>query len=49
MDSDLDGVREWLAGKMGEEVTVDTARGKLKEFIMEKFVAHEPSEEHYIW
>ena len=49
VDCDLDGVREWLGGKMGEEVKVDFAKGKLTNFIVEKFVAHSPSEEHYVW
>ena len=49
VDSDLAGVREWLGGKMGEEVCVDSARGKLTDFIMERFVPHQPAEEHYIW
>ena len=49
MNSDLAGVREWLAGKMGEEVTVESAHGKLTNFIVEKFVQHTPTEEHYVW
>lgn len=49
VDCDLGGVREWLGGKMGEEINVDAARGKLDHFIVEKFVSHKPTEEHYIW
>ena len=49
VDCDLGGVREWLGGKMGEEINVDAARGKLDHFIVEKFVNHQPNEEHYVW
>lgn len=49
VDCDLGGVREWLGGKMNEEMTVDAARGKLDHFIVEKFVNHQPDEEHYVW
>ena len=49
MNCDLEGVREWLAGKMGEEVVVDSARGTLTDFIMERFVPHQSEEEHYVW
>ena len=49
VNCDLVGVREWLAGKMGEEVVVDSARGMLTDFIVERFVPHQPEEEHYVW
>ena len=49
MNSDLSEVREWLAGKMGEEVTVELAVGRLSHFIIEKFVPHTAAEEHYVW
>ena len=49
MNCDLAGVREWLGERMGEEVMVDSARGELTHFIMERFVAHQPAEEHYVW
>ena len=48
VDSDLGGVREWVGGKMGEEVSVGAASGKLTHFIVEKFVPHKPQEEHYV-
>ena len=45
---DLDGVREWLADKMSEELEIGASKGKLTNFIIEPFVAHEPSEEFYV-
>ena len=49
VDADLSEVREWVVSKMGEEVKVDVARGRLTNFIIEKFVPHNPAEEHYVW
>ena len=49
VNSDLRGLREWLGNRMGEEVSVGAARGKLTNFIVERFVPHEPAEEHYLW
>ena len=45
---DLDGVREWLADKMSEELVIGASKGKLTNFIIEPFVAHKPSEEFYV-
>lgn len=48
VDVDLNGVREWLADKMSDEVEIGAAKGKLTNFIIEPFVKHEPSEEFYV-
>ena len=48
VDIDLNGVREWLADKMNEELEIGGAKGKLNYFIIEPFVTHEPSEEYYV-
>ncbi|CAI7993728.1 ATP-citrate synthase [Geodia barretti] len=48
VNADLSEVREWVVSKMGEEVKVDVARGRLTNFIIEKFVPHNPAEEHYV-
>ena len=48
VDVDLNGVREWLADKMNEELEIGASKGKLTNFIIEPFVKHEPSEEVYV-
>ena len=48
VDADLDGVREWLAVKMNDELEIGASKGKLTNFIIEPFVKHEPSEEFYV-
>jgi ATP citrate (pro-S)-lyase len=48
VDVDLNGVREWLADKISDEVEIGAAKGKLTNFIIEPFVKHEPSEEFYV-
>lgn len=48
VDVDLNGVREWLADKMNEELEIGASKGKLTNFIVEPFVKDEPSEEFYV-
>lgn len=48
VDVDLNGVREWLADKMNEELEIGASKGKLTNFIVEPFVKHEASEEFYV-
>ena len=48
VDCDLNGVREWLAVRMGEELQIGPARGVLTQFIVEPFVPHEQEEEFYV-
>ena len=48
VDVDLNGVREWLADKMNEELEIGASKGKLTNFIIEPFVKHESSEEFYV-
>ena len=45
---DLDGARAWLADKMSEELEIGASKGRLNNFIIEPFVAHEASEEFYV-
>ncbi|XP_049883198.1 ATP-citrate synthase [Pectinophora gossypiella] len=40
--------RRWLAEHMGREQAVGAARGKLRHFIVEPFIKHEPNEEMYL-
>ncbi|CAB1431398.1 unnamed protein product [Pleuronectes platessa] len=45
---DLDGVREWLKSRLMREATVGKAKGILKNFLIEPFVAHKQEEEFYV-
>ncbi|KAK3591986.1 hypothetical protein CHS0354_031493 [Potamilus streckersoni] len=45
---DVDGVKDWLASKLGMEFQIGAARGRLKRFIVEPFVPHAQSEEFYV-
>ena len=44
----LDGVKEWVGARMGEEIQVGAAHGKLSNFIVEPFVPHQQKEEFYV-
>ncbi|ESO97048.1 hypothetical protein LOTGIDRAFT_201946 [Lottia gigantea] len=46
--ADLNGVKEWLDNKLGKEFMIGSSRGKLKNFIIEPFIAHEQNEEFYV-
>ncbi|KAK3108901.1 hypothetical protein FSP39_018217 [Pinctada imbricata] len=46
--ADLEGVKEWLKNKLGKDFQIGQARGRLKNFIIEPFVAHEQNEEFYV-
>jgi len=48
VDTDFNGVKEWLAEKRGKEVQIEKTTGLLKKFIIEPFVKHEENEEMYI-
>ncbi|KAG7279114.1 hypothetical protein CRUP_004057 [Coryphaenoides rupestris] len=45
---DLKGVREWLKPRLMRETTVGKAKGILKNFLIEPFVAHKQDEEFYV-
>ncbi|XP_033945628.1 ATP-citrate synthase [Pseudochaenichthys georgianus] len=45
---DLSGVREWLKTRLMRETTVGKAKGVLKNFLIEPFVAHKQEEEFYV-
>ncbi|MBN3296515.1 ACLY synthase, partial [Amia calva] len=45
---DLQGVKEWLKPRLNRETTVAKAKGVLKNFLIEPFVAHKQEEEFYI-
>ncbi|XP_072022744.1 ATP-citrate synthase-like [Amphiura filiformis] len=45
---DLNGVKEWLTTKLGQDIEVGSAKGKLKHFLIEPFVAHKQEEEVYV-
>ena len=40
LNTDLNGVKEWISGKMSNPVTVGKSTGVLKNFIVEPFVPH---------
>ncbi|XP_041714241.1 ATP-citrate synthase isoform X1 [Coregonus clupeaformis] len=48
VDLDLVGVREWLKPRLMRETSVAKAKGILKNFLIEPFVAHTQEEEFYI-
>ncbi|XP_035260855.1 ATP-citrate synthase isoform X1 [Anguilla anguilla] len=48
VDLDLAGVREWLKPRLLQETTVGKAKGVLKNFLIEPFVAHKQEEEFYV-
>uniref|UniRef100_A0A673X9N9 ATP-citrate synthase n=1 Tax=Salmo trutta TaxID=8032 RepID=A0A673X9N9_SALTR len=48
VDLDLVGVQEWLKPRLMRETTVAKAKGILKNFLIEPFVAHTQEEEFYI-
>lgn len=45
---DLNGVKEWLKPRRMQETTVGKAKGILKNFLIEPFVAHKQEEEFYV-
>ncbi|XP_017576707.1 ATP-citrate synthase [Pygocentrus nattereri] len=45
---DLQGVKEWLKPRLMKEATVGKAKGILKNFLIEPFVAHKQEEEFYV-
>uniref|UniRef100_A0A671T382 ATP-citrate synthase n=1 Tax=Sinocyclocheilus anshuiensis TaxID=1608454 RepID=A0A671T382_9TELE len=45
---DLEGVKEWLQTRLMKETTVGKAKGILKNFLIEPFVAHKQEEEFYV-
>lgn len=48
VNTNWDGVKEWLAEKRGKEVEIGSVKGILKKFIIEPFVLHEEKEEMYL-
>ncbi|XP_076349171.1 ATP-citrate synthase-like [Tachypleus tridentatus] len=48
VNSDLDGVHKWVDERIGKDVQVGKATGKLKNFIIEPFIPHKQDEEAYV-
>ncbi|KAK6166754.1 hypothetical protein SNE40_023379 [Patella caerulea] len=46
--ADFNGVKEWLANKLGKDFEIGAAKGRLKNFIIEPFIAHQQNEEFYV-
>ncbi|XP_069093763.1 ATP-citrate synthase isoform X1 [Pleurodeles waltl] len=44
----LDQVKSWLKPRLGKETTIAKAKGVLKNFLIEPFVAHTQAEEFYV-
>eukprot|EP00043_Microstomoeca_roanoka_P013138 m.128737 g.128737 ORF g.128737 m.128737 type:complete len:1073 (+) comp15678_c0_seq1:229-3447(+) len=44
---DLEGAKAWIADKMNSSLSIGSATGTLKQFVLEPFVPHEQSDEHY--
>lgn len=45
---DLQGVKDWLANKLGKDFQIGSAVGKLKNFVIEPFIEHKQEEEYYV-
>ncbi|KAL0277266.1 UNVERIFIED_CONTAM: hypothetical protein PYX00_004614 [Menopon gallinae] len=48
INSDFDGVKQWIGERMNKDQTVGRATGKLRNFIIEPFVPHSAEEELYV-
>nr|XP_054767804.1 ATP-citrate synthase-like isoform X1 [Lytechinus pictus] len=48
VNADLQGVKDWLSTRLGHNIEVGAATGKLKNFLIEPFVAHKPEDEFYV-
>lgn len=48
VNTDLQGVQQWISERMGKDQEVGRAKGKLRNFIIEPFVAHQQNDEAYI-
>lgn len=48
INTTLEGALEWVTEKMAKEMEIGAARGKLDNFIIEPFIAHDQSEEFYL-
>ncbi|EGD77886.1 acly protein [Salpingoeca rosetta] len=44
---DFEGAKTWVNEKMNSTLQIGSATGTLKHFVLEPFVAHEQSDEHY--
>ncbi|XP_054770193.2 ATP-citrate synthase-like [Lytechinus pictus] len=47
INTDIVTARQWIADKMEEELQVDGVNGRLRQFIIEPFVKHDPSTDEY--
>ncbi|EDO37585.1 predicted protein [Nematostella vectensis] len=45
---DIEQAKTWISERMGKDIQVGSSCGPLKRFILEPFVAHHQSEEHYV-
>ena len=43
-----DEVKDWIAERMNKEIRVEKVSGKLDHFIIEPFIPHTSSDEHYV-
>ncbi|XP_013784558.1 ATP-citrate synthase-like [Limulus polyphemus] len=48
VNSDLDGAHKWVNERIGKDVQVGKATGKLRNFIIEPFIPHKQDEEAYV-
>eukprot|EP01137_Pigoraptor_chileana_P036094 Opistho-2@31091 len=48
VNTDFDGAKQWIAERIGKDVSVGAASGVLDTFIIEPFVAHEATDEYYV-
>ena len=48
MDADITSIREWLSDRIGQELEIGAAKGRLSNFVVEPFVPHKPIEELYV-
>ncbi|CAI9728171.1 ATP-citrate synthase isoform X2 [Octopus vulgaris] len=45
---DLNGAKAWLSEKINQEIEIGSAKGKLKNFVIEPFISHNQAEEYYV-
>uniref|UniRef100_A0A915L8H2 ATP citrate synthase n=1 Tax=Romanomermis culicivorax TaxID=13658 RepID=A0A915L8H2_ROMCU len=48
VNTDLDGVKEWVTARMNKDQKIGSSIGKLKYFLIEPFIAHKANEEFYL-
>lgn len=48
VNTDFKGCKEWISERMGKDIKINNATGKLKTFIIEPFIPHKQEDEVYV-